>query len=71
MPETLHTTKDGEMVDAIVHHHYGYVDGVLELVIDRNPHLLLLPEKLPPLVEIVLPEYTEPDQSRMTRLWDI
>lgn len=68
--QATYVTKDGDMVDAIVHHHYGFVDVVIDKVMEANPHLWLLPEKLPPLTEIVLPVYDEPDESRMTRLWD-
>lgn len=70
MATTTHTTKEGEMIDAIVHRHYGFVDAVLEMVMEANPHLWGLPEKLPALTEIKLPEYVEPDNSRLARLWD-
>ena len=68
---TVHVTKQDEMIDAIVHRHYGFVDGVLEVVMEANPHLWDQPDKLPPLLEITLPEYTAPDNSRLTRLWDV
>lgn len=67
---TVHITKQGEMIDAIVHRHYGFVDGALEMVMAANPHLWEQKVKLPFLIEIILPEYTAPDEGRLARLWD-
>lgn len=70
MAETVYTTKDGDMIDAVVYRHYGFVEGALERVMEANPHLWDRPVKLPALVEIVLPEQRSPDKERLTRLWD-
>ena len=37
--EIFYTTKDGDMLDAICHKHYGHTQGTVEMVLRNNPGL--------------------------------
>lgn len=63
-------TQDGAVIDAIVHAHYGYLGGALELVMDANPFLWHLPSRLPRGLKIALPIHNATSDDRGVRLWD-
>ena len=62
------TTTDGDMIDEICQRHYGKTDGLVELVIEANPHLLSYPLRLPAGLTITLPAI-DTTPARHTRLW--
>ena len=66
---TLYTTVNGEMVDAIAYNFYGrYENGMIELILNTNPHLADYGAILPAGVLIVLPEINKAPQT-VDRLW--
>jgi phage tail protein X len=68
---TTYTTKDGDMLDAIVWKHYGRQDQQsVEQVLDANPSLAEVGATLPAGVAIVLPILTKPETVRGVKLWD-
>jgi len=64
-------TKDGDVLDAICWKHYGSQNGVVEAVLEANPHLSDQGAILATGVIIELPEIEIVSQSENTvRLWD-
>lgn len=61
---TTYTTKQGEMVDAICHRHYGRTREVTEIVLDANPGLAALGPILPFATRVVLPDVQEKTRRR-------
>jgi phage tail protein X len=68
---TCYRTKDGDMLDAICHNHYGNGSGYVEAVLEANRGLAEQSVILPAGITILLPDLPElkPHQS-MLRLWD-
>jgi phage tail protein X len=68
----IYVTREGEVLDLICHQIFGKTDGVVEEVLELNPHLAELPAVLPEGIEIVLP--SPPRSARPERreisLWD-
>lgn len=64
-------TKDGDMLDAICHRHYGQTKDVVERVLEANPQLADVGSILPANLLITLPELLQPATLINTvRLWD-
>lgn len=62
-------TRDGEMLDAIAAHVYGSEAAVHD-IIDANPGIASMPERLPAGVKIVLPDLQTPvGNPKTVRLW--
>lgn len=65
----VYMTRDGEMLDAIAARVYGSEAAVHD-IIDANPGISSLPERLPAGVQIVLPDIQTPVGAPKTvRLW--
>lgn len=64
--------KEGDVLDAIAHQHYGYVNSdVLNAVIEANKDSLLDGDRLQAGQIVVLPKMPETKEaSRTIRLWD-
>ena len=58
-----YTTRDGDMLDAIVYRYYGNIAGVLEAVYSINPGLCEKPLLLPAGLMIELPVLEEPGEK--------
>lgn len=66
---TLYKTVKGDVVDSVAYKFYGsYQDGMVELILNANPHLADYGAVLPAGVSIVLPEINKAPQS-VDRLW--
>ena len=64
-------TKDGDVLDALCHKHYGRETGALEAVLTANPGLADQGPVLPACLLIILPDLPEPVPRRQpVRLWD-
>ncbi|MFK4764554.1 tail protein X [Desulfobaculum sp. SPO524] len=63
-------TKDGDMVDAICHRHYGRTAGVVEAVLEANPGLADEGPVLAAGVAILLPDLPDPEPDEGVSLWD-
>lgn len=69
---TTYTTKQGDVLDAVVSAYYGRTFGVVELVLESNRALGLadLGPVLPAGLVIELPEIEPPASPQPTRLWE-
>ena len=70
MPKRV-TTRDGDVLDALVWQHYGRSD-VLSAVLEANPHLALMPPVLSAGLAgllIELPDLPLPVEASVIRLW--
>ena len=68
---THYRTKDGDMLDAICHNHYGASAYYVEAVLDANPHLTKQTPLLPAGILITLPDLPKLKALLHTvRLWD-
>lgn len=67
-----YSTKQGDRLDLICWQYYGRCrDGVVETVLDANPHLADLGPVLPAGVLIDLPTVAAPTKDQdVIRLWD-
>lgn len=66
-----YTTREGDMVDAIVWSEYGRTDGqIVEQVLDANPVLADHGPELPAAITIILPDVQQASSKKATRLWD-
>ena len=64
-------TRDGDMIDAICHVHYGHTDGAVEAVLEANRHLTRRDPVLPAGLIIDLPDLPSPAaRPDPVRLWD-
>ncbi len=63
-------TLGGELLDALVHKHYGDRAGALQAVLDANPKLASHGPVLPAGVNIALPSLPPIKTSKGITLWD-
>jgi phage tail protein X len=72
MPETIHTTQDGDMLDEICWRHYGRQSGAVEAVLEYNRGLGDLGPVYGSGLQIRLPVLTVGTDAvrRPVRLWD-
>lgn len=69
MPDLKYTTREGDVLDRIVHDRYGRTAGVVEAVLEANPGLAARGPVLPRGIVITLPEVRESSRARKVRLW--
>jgi len=63
-------TKDGDMLDRICWHHYGF-ESAVTAVLEANPGLADYGPVLPAGILIRLPDLSKPNETIDTvRLWD-
>lgn len=65
----IHITKDGETVDFICWLIYGQNEGIVEQVLEANPHLSGQPAVLNAGIKINLPTIKENKIKRKMKLW--
>ena len=66
---TSYTTVAGEMLDKLVWNFYGYLrPGMVEKVLEANPHLADAGAVLPAGLTIILPDI-KPEPVSSKRLW--
>lgn len=65
---TAYTTKDGDMLDAICHRHYGVTAGAVERVLAANRGLADLGPIYPAGIVIALPVIPKPSKQRIDLL---
>ncbi|WP_264702496.1 tail protein X [Wolbachia endosymbiont (group A) of Volucella inflata] len=65
-----HLTKEGEMLDLICWKHYGFTDGVAELVLAENLGLAEYGSFLPAGLKIKLPVIQKPMQKSKLKVWE-
>ena len=64
-------TRDGDTVDLIAWKHYGRQDErLVEQLLDANPGLAKAGPLLSEGLEVILPEFSSPEQVEGVRLWD-
>ncbi len=63
-------TKDGDMLDAICHTHYGRSAGAVELVLAANNGLAQLGPQFEAGTVLTLPDLPEAAEQTVVRLWD-
>jgi len=63
-------TKEGEMLDLICWKHYGFTDGVVELVLAENLGLAEYGSFLPPGLKIKLPTIQKAVQKSKLKVWE-
>jgi phage tail protein X len=66
----VYRTQDNDMLDDVCYRHYGRSTGVVELVLQANPHLADLGSVLPIGVLITLPVIQPQAKAAPVRLWD-
>ena len=68
---TEYTTRDGDSLDAICHHHYGQEHGTTEIVLEHNQGVAKYGAVLPAGITIILPELYQPTpEIEQVSLWD-
>lgn len=68
---TTYTSREGDMVDAVVWSQYGRTDGqIVEQVLDANPALADHGPELPAGVTIILPDVQQASSQKALRIWD-
>lgn len=67
-----YSTRDGDMVDAIIWRHYGAQNAaMLRVVLEANPGLSAHGARLPAGVSVVLPDIEQPTAVEQGfALWD-
>ncbi|OEY67469.1 tail protein X [Marinobacter sp. X15-166B] len=60
----------GDTVDLICYRHYGYTDGVTEVVLEANPGLAKHGPVLPMGTRVHLPEVAAQPTKTSVQLWD-
>ena len=66
----LHSSSDGDMLDAVVLAHYGDASAtVLNLVLEANPGLAAYGPVWPEGLEVILPAYEPPAVQETAQLW--
>lgn len=63
-------TSEGDALDLICLRHYGVQAGAVERVLEANPHIAAMAERLPRGAEITLPEIAVQRTAASPRLWD-
>ncbi|MFP3015104.1 MAG: tail protein X [Wolbachia sp.] len=63
-------TKEGEMLDLICWKHYGFTDGVVELILAENLGLAEHRSFLPAGLKIKLPIIQKPMQKSKLKVWE-
>ena len=66
----IYTTCDNDRLDLIAWHHYGFVSGSVEAILEANPFLAHHGTLLPAGLAITLPTLTPPPVNTGLRLWD-
>lgn len=60
-----------DTVDSLCWRYYGRSSGIVEKILDANPHLSELGVILPLGTEVILPDIDSPQQTKQTiQLWD-
>ncbi len=62
--------KEGEMLDLICWKHYGFTDGIVELVLAENLGLAEYGSFLPAGLKIKLPVIQKPVQKSKSKVWE-
>lgn len=62
--------KQGDTLDLILFHHYGYTAGITEQVLQLNPALAELSPLLPIGTLITLPDAPTKAEAPLIQLWD-
>lgn len=66
-----YTTREGDMLDAVVHRQYGRTNGrIVEQVLEANPQAADHGPELPAGVTLELPDVAQEASERAVRLWD-
>ena len=65
-----YTTKENEMLDLICWRHYGFTDGVVELVLIENTGLAEYGSFLPAGLKIKLPVIQKTVQKSKLKIWE-
>lgn len=65
-----HLAKEGEMLDLICWKHYGFTDGVVELVLAENLGLAEYGSFLPAGLKVKLPTIQKPVQKSKLKVWE-
>ena len=65
----IYYSKQGERLDLICQHYYGYQSGAVEQVLAVNAHLADLGVILPIGSKVSLPTIKQPSAKKTTVLW--
>ena len=67
---SLHSSSDGDMLDAVALAHYGSHDAaVLEAILEANPGLADQGPIWPAGLEVILPAFETPQAQETAQLW--
>ena len=69
MSNIIYWTKDGDVLDAICQKYYGITSGVVEQVLQVNPHLAELEAVFEAGIKITLPQITQTQETQSIKLW--
>ncbi|BET29207.1 tail protein X [Wolbachia pipientis] len=67
---TYYVSKESEMLDLICWKHYGFTNGVVELVLAENLGLAEYGSFLPAGLKIKLPVIQKPVQKSKLKVWE-
>jgi phage tail protein X len=65
-----YVTRDGEALDLVCHRELGGRAGVVERVLEANPHVAAVAHAMPAGLEIALPDGPHGGTTPALRLWD-
>ena len=64
-------TNKGDALDLICYREYGVAAGIVEQVLEANPHIRNVAHRLPAGLEVTLPDLNvQQSGSQPMRLWD-
>jgi phage tail protein X len=66
----IYTSNDGDVLDQICQQYYGATSGIVEQVLEANPHLSELDAIFDAGIKIILPEISQTNKQEKTiKLW--
>lgn len=68
---TTYVTSEGDALDLVCHREYGAQAGVVEQVLEANPHIKDIAHRMPLGITITLPDISVTQSTgQAVRLWD-
>ncbi|WP_253299818.1 tail protein X [Wolbachia endosymbiont of Chironomus riparius] len=67
---TYYLTRENEMLDLICWKHYGFTEGVVELVLGENSGLAEYGSFLPAGLKVKLPMMQKPVKKLKLKVWE-
>ena len=68
---SIYVTRKGDALDLICYREYGMQAGIVEQVLETNPHIKTIAHRFPAGVKITLPDPSLKNSAgQPLRLWD-